>query len=149
MSCTLVLSGQGQGRQVQGSVMVGRGLSTPTPTSEPCVSLSISHGSSVHEPLSSGTPLWVIALPRSLAYAHSELDFVRSSLRSWRVPKTRTHSVPMPSRLPALRLPIPGITLGLCFLGHPPPPRLTAWSPAPASPERAMAGYSVPCAHFP
>ena len=36
-----------------------------------------------------------------------------------RVPKTRTRSAPMPSRVPAPRQPIPGITLGLCFLGHP------------------------------
>ena len=31
--------------------------------------------------------------------------------------------------------------LGICFLGHPTPPRLVAWSPAPALPERALGGF--------
>jgi len=30
---------------------------------------------------------------------------------------------------------------GLRFLGHPTPPRLAAWSPAPALPERALGGF--------
>ena len=30
---------------------------------------------------------------------------------------------------------------GISFLGHPTPPRLTAWSPAPALPERALDGF--------
>ena len=34
-----------------------------------------------------------------------------------------------------------GITPGISFLGHPTPPRLTAWSPAPALPERALDGF--------
>jgi hypothetical protein len=34
------------------SVTVGKSLSALTSDSEPCVSLSVSHGSSVHEPLS-------------------------------------------------------------------------------------------------
>jgi hypothetical protein len=59
----------------------------------------------------------------------------------WRVPKTQTLSAPVPSRVPALRLPILGITPGICFLGHPTPPRLAAWSPAPALPERALGGF--------
>jgi hypothetical protein len=127
-------------------VMVGRGLPAPTANSEPCVSLSISHGSSVHEPLSLGTPLGAITHPRSLTHAPSELDFhpVFSTLRTPCVRsachKTQTHPVPVSSRAPTLRQPIPGITLGLCFLGHPTPPGLTAWSPAPASPERAPGG---------
>jgi hypothetical protein len=33
-------------------VTVGKNLSIPASATEPCVSLSISHGSSVHEPLS-------------------------------------------------------------------------------------------------
>ena len=36
--------------------------------------------------------------------------------------KTQTRSALVPSRVPALRQLIPGITLGLCFLGHPTPP---------------------------
>jgi hypothetical protein len=66
---------------------------------------------------------------------------VRYSLRHRRVPKTQTHLAPVPSRAPALRQPIPGITLSLCFLGHPTPSRLAAWSPAPALPERALGGF--------
>ena len=58
-----------------------------------------------------------------------------------RVPKTRTHSAPVLSRVPALRQHIPGITLGLSFLGHPTPSRLAAWSPAPALSERALDGF--------
>ena len=38
-------------------VTVGKGIPSLTAASEPCVSLSISHGSSVHEPLSSGGTL--------------------------------------------------------------------------------------------
>ena len=64
-------------------------------------------------------------------------------IRTARLPKTLPHSVPMSSRVPALRQPIPGVTLGLCFLGHPTPSGLAAWSPAPASSERAPDGF--PC----
>ena len=78
-----------------------------------------------------GTPLGTITRPRSLAYAQSGLDLrpvftTLDTLYPLRLPKTQTHSVPMPSRVPALRQLIPGITLGLCFLGHPTPPWLTA-----------------------
>ena len=47
----------------------------------------------------------------------------------------------MPSRVLTLRLLIPSITLGLRFLGHPTPSRLTAWSPSPGLPERAPDGF--------
>jgi hypothetical protein len=68
-------------------------------------------------------------------------------IRTARLPKTLPHSAPMPSRVPALRQPIPGVTQGLCFLGHPTPSGLTAWSPAPVSPERAPDGF--PCSVCP
>ena len=85
-----------------------------------------------------GTPLEMVTHPRSLAHALSGLDS-SSGLQSVGCDKAlpssairpNTHSVPMPSRVPALRQPIPGITLGLRFLGHPTPSGLTAWSPAP------------------
>jgi hypothetical protein len=67
---------------------------------------------------------------------------VRFSVRFRACHKTQTHPIPVPSRVPALRQPILGITPGLCFLGHPTPSRLTAWSPAPALPERALDGFS-------
>jgi hypothetical protein len=84
-----------------------------------------------------GTPLKAVTHPRSLAHALSELDFrpVFSALcAQWPTPpaiRPRLLLAPVPSRVPALRLPIPGITLGLRFLGHPTPSGLTAWSSAP------------------
>jgi len=67
--------------------------------------------------------------------------FVRSSVHLRACHKTQTHPAPVPSRVPALRLLIPSITLGLRFLGHPTPSRLAAWSPSPALPERALDGF--------
>jgi len=55
--------------------------------------------------------------------------------------KTQALPASVPSRVPALRQPILGVTPGICLLGHPTPPRLSAWSPAPASPERALGGF--------
>jgi hypothetical protein len=88
--------------------------------------------------------------------------YAQSSLRSSRVPKTRPLPVPVPSHVPALRQHILGVTPGLCFLGHPTPPGLTAWSPTPALPESApgrfprsvcpfsmtVGRYSTPCLTF-
>jgi hypothetical protein len=89
-----------------------------------------------------GTPLGTITHPRSLASAHSEWNFRSAFTTPLSVcPRPFTLSAPMPSRVPALRLHIPGITLGLRFLGHPTPSGLAAWSPAPASPERAPDGF--------
>jgi hypothetical protein len=89
-----------------------------------------------------GTPLWMITHPRGLAHVQLELD-ISSGLHYafQRVSKTRTHLAPVPSRAPALRQPILSITPSLCFLGHPTPPMLTAWSPTPALPERALGGF--------
>jgi len=47
----------------------------------------------------------------------------------------------VPSRVPALRQRIPGITLDLRFLGHPTPSRLAAQSPSPTLPERTLDGF--------
>jgi hypothetical protein len=47
---------------------------TPRFVAHLCVSLSVSHSSSVHEPLSLGTPLGIITHPRSLTHAQLELD---------------------------------------------------------------------------
>ena len=55
-------------------VMVDKGLSALTSTSEPRVMVSLSRGSSAHEPLSLGTPLGTITCPRSLTRAQFELN---------------------------------------------------------------------------
>jgi hypothetical protein len=70
-----------------------------------------------------GTPLWAITRPRSLAHAQLELNF-RSAFTTPLACALgpQTHSALVPSRVPALRQLIPGITLSLCFLGHPTPP---------------------------
>ena len=89
------------------TVMVGKGLSALASTSKPCVSLSISHGSSVHEPLSSGTLLGAITHPRSLAHTQSGLN-----LRP--VFSTLGHPVSISDR------PRPRLILYPCLLVHRP-----------------------------
>jgi len=84
-----------------------------------------------------GTPLEAITHPRRLTTALSEVDLrpVLSPLCTTVHPVCPRPSLipaPLSSRVPALRLRIPGITLGLSFLGHPSPSALAARSPAPA-----------------
>jgi hypothetical protein len=96
-----------------------------------------------------GTPLRTITHSRSLARAQSELDLCP-------VFTTLFSVCPRPGLIlsPCLLVYRPYVSIssplqsGISFLGHPTPPRLTAWSPAPALPERALAGFPVPCVHF-
>ncbi len=53
----------------------------------------------------------------------------------------------MPSHIPTLRQLIPGITLGLCFLGHPPCQGIRPGRLLPFLREH-LTGYSVPCVHL-
>jgi hypothetical protein len=97
-----------------------------------------------------GTPLWTITPPRSLAHAQSELDFrpVFSTQILQRLPKTQTLSAPMPSRVPAPRQHISGITQSIDFLGHPSHQGMRPDRLLPSLRE-PLVGYSVPCVHFP
>ena len=78
--------------------MVGESPSALAPTSEPRVMVSLSRGSSVHELLLIGTPLWAITDPWSLAHARLELNF-RSAFTTPLACASRPKLVPHPCLL--------------------------------------------------
>jgi hypothetical protein len=97
----------------QTQVMVGGAVTRSTATTEPPRDGFPITGLLVTRASVTGTPLWTITPPRSLAHAQSELDFrpVFSTQMLRRLPKTQTHPVPVPSRAPALRQHILTITV--------------------------------------
>jgi hypothetical protein len=84
---------------------------------------------------------------RSLAHAQPGLD-LRPAFRTPGHPVSLS-ACPRPGPILHLRLLVhrPYVSIssplqsGIGFLGHPTPPRLTAWSPPPALPERALGGF--------
>jgi hypothetical protein len=69
--------------------------------------------------------------------------YVRSSLRFISARAIRPRLILPPCLLvhrPYVSI-SPPLQRSLRFLGHPTPPRLAAWSPAPALPERALSGF--------
>jgi hypothetical protein len=62
----------------------------------------------------------------------SRYSCIRLSVRLHVCHKAQPLPVPRPSRLPAPRQPISGVTRSIGFLGHPTPTWLAAWLPAPA-----------------
>ena len=73
---------------------------------------------------------------------------VRSSVHFRACHKTQTHPAPVPSRVPAPRQHISGITQSIGFLGHPSRQDIRPGRLLPSLRE-PLTGYSVPCVHFP
>ena len=103
-----------------------------------------SSGSSAHEPLSQARHGRQLLAPGAWQLHAWRWTFRPFLSPEWaqapRLPKTLPPPALMPFRVPAPRQPIPRIPRGLCFLGHPPPSGLAAWSPAPVS-GRAPDGF--------
>jgi hypothetical protein len=92
-----------------------------------------SHGSSSHESLSLALH-WEQLLAPGAWHMHSQ---------SWRTFRVETFPAPMPSRMPAPRLHILGITQGIGFLGHPSRQGIRPGRLLPSLRE-PLTGYSVP-----
>jgi hypothetical protein len=128
------------------NVIVGGVISFPTTTSEPRVPIS-RHVAPQYTSLCHRHPIVDDCSFTGLGTCSLELDSMpgfryaidhRVRLKPRPFPSPYTISCTGPTSAYRAMFHRHGITPGSGFLGHPTPPRLMAWPPAPASPERAL-----------
>jgi hypothetical protein len=107
-----------------GFALVSGAVARPTASTEPCVKLSL-HTAPQHtspcywHSIGSDCSLPELGTCAVRVGLASGLQYARTPCVRWRPPKTQTLSAPMPSRVPAPRQRISGITRSISFLGHP------------------------------